>query len=84
MLKNKNDNGSEFQLATRGTKLRVAMNPRPIESVVFSTKALDEFKTMSGSSSNQMKKLTSFIRCSAGKQSIPAIMLNTCQRNQKL
>lgn len=75
ILKRKRSSGEqqseEITLNTLGSKVRIALNPKPNKQVVFDAKKLDDFHVNSGVSCNHMKKMTSFLRNSAGRKSVP-------------
>ena len=63
----------ELSLATKGTPLRVAINPKPVsEPVVFSETGLDNFRSTNQLSGKFMGSLCNFVRTEAGKKAIPA------------
>lgn len=68
--------GGHVVLSTHGSKARVQLNPRIVEDVVFSEKSLDNFQLHMGSSINQMKKFTNFLRTHVGRKSVPSNYLD--------
>ncbi|CAH0556707.1 unnamed protein product [Brassicogethes aeneus] len=60
-----------LKLATGGSTTRVVLNPKASKNVLFSSEHLDNYQVNSGASSHQMKKFTNFLRCQAGKNSVP-------------
>ncbi|CAH0558944.1 unnamed protein product [Brassicogethes aeneus] len=63
---------STTSLSTGGSIARVLLNPKPKKEVFFfSEEKLNNFQINSSNSSRQMEKFTNFIRCCAGKNSIP-------------
>lgn len=61
----------QMSLSTQGQKLNITVNPTETPQVKFTEEKLDNFRVNSGSSANEMRRFTNFIRCTAGKQSIP-------------
>lgn len=64
-------NSTTIKLSTLGSQMNVELNPKKTTSVAFSTENLDNFKNNTGASSNEMKKLTNFLRSNAGRKSVP-------------
>ena len=63
----------ELSLATKGTPLRVVINPKPVsEPFVFSETGLDNFRSTNQLSGKFMGSLCNFVRTEAGKKAIPA------------
>lgn len=62
---------NETVLSTLGAKMRISINPKQKNDVIFEPDKLDNFQNNTGASLNQMKKLTNFLRSAAGKRSVP-------------
>lgn len=62
----------EVELSTKGSKMRVTINPSKPKEVFFPKESLDNYRVNLNASQNQMKKVTNFIRSHCGKNSIPA------------
>lgn len=65
-----NSKTSSMKLQTLGRSMTIDVNPKH-KQVFFSKEKLDNYQVNTFSSLNQMKKLTNFLRCSAGKKSVP-------------
>lgn len=57
-------------MSTKGSKARISYNPKLQENVVFPTEALDKYQTISHLSSNEMSKMTNFLRVHGGRKCI--------------
>lgn len=66
------DQKNEIMLDTLGPKARVSLNKKIEINVNFTAEILDNFQTTTGASNTYMRKITNFIRTSAGRQSVPA------------
>lgn len=72
-FKNNNYKNVNMNLSTfNGLKLRVSIKPPKNEKNTFKEESLDNYYRSTGSSINQMKKLTNFLRCNIGKKSVPS------------
>lgn len=56
----------ELNLSTQSSKARIILKK------VFVAENLNNFQVNTGASSNQIKKLTNFLRCNVGKKFVPA------------
>lgn len=63
-LKNNNTikSNTEIEISTEGKKMRVVLNPQNKKSVEFSCKSLQNFQVNTGSTLNDMKKVTNYLR----------------------
>lgn len=55
-----------------GTECRVLVHPSIKPAPVFSFERLDNLQVNAGASCKQMKRIVNFIRCTAGKKSVPS------------
>lgn len=63
----------DLKLNTKGAHKTIIFESRNTKKdVSFSAESLDNFQNNTGSSSRHMRKLTNFIRCNAGKRSVPS------------
>lgn len=61
----------QVELSTKGSKMRVVVNPSVQENIKFTEVSLDNFRANVGLSKNKMNKVTNFLRAHAGKNSVP-------------
>lgn len=61
----------QVELSTKGSKMRVVVNPSVQENMKFTEVSLDNFRANVGLSKNKMNKVTNFLRAHAGKNSVP-------------
>lgn len=69
-IKNQVDVEKKVTLSSGGRKRKLNIGKKE-ETTTFSLKKLDEYKVEAGCSARSMKKLTKFIRSSAGRKSVP-------------
>ena len=71
-LSNKSLQNIHFNLSTEGNKSRIVLNPlkHNKEKTYFFHENLDRLQLSLGSSNNQMKKISRFLRASAGKLTV--------------
>ncbi|KAJ8683890.1 hypothetical protein QAD02_019682 [Eretmocerus hayati] len=67
-----NNQNCEVRLKTGGPEMRVVVKPKKMKMFTFDSKSLDDFRISTGVSFNHMIKMTSFIRRTTGKNSIPS------------
>ena len=60
-----------INLNTNGRKLRISINPEEKKAVKYSKEDLHNLQGALGTSNNNMHVVTNFIRCKAGRNSIP-------------
>lgn len=60
-----------LNLSTGGRQTKIVLNPSIKKSISFDEENLDSFRINLGVSGNQMRKITNFIRCKVGRNSIP-------------
>lgn len=63
----------ELNFATAGRTSRIIVNPtEEKKQIKFKAESLDNIRINLGASTNNMRKITNFLRCNVGKKSIPA------------
>ncbi|CAG9762777.1 unnamed protein product [Ceutorhynchus assimilis] len=68
------------ELCTGGAVSRVVLNPKDeTPKELFSDDALDNFKVSTGALTRHMKKLSNFIRSSAGRKAVPKNYVKHCK-----
>ena len=91
VIKKKTENSSlesnnkilELQ-TTGGKKRKIVLDTKKSKKIKFTENALDNFQVNTGSSYNEMKKLTNFLRSNAGKNSVPKYYEKHASTNSKL
>lgn len=72
-----------LQFSTGGRKKRCIINGIENKQVIFSEENLDTFRIHLGLSDRKMIKVTNFIRCNAGKNSVPSNYREHMSNNSK-
>lgn len=65
-------NDQEINLSTKGSKMRVVVNPSKQKDVIFSAETLDNMRVNFNLSKKKMKKFTNVIRSVVGRNSVPS------------
>lgn len=71
-----NTKNVSLDLSTSGRKMKITVNPKKEEKIVFNTENLDNYGESTGASGKEMKKITNFLRSNAGKKSVPSFYRN--------
>lgn len=69
---NRHIKDQEVNLSTKGSKMRVVINPTKPKEIIFSKESLDNVKVNLNLSQNKMIKVTNFLRSAVGKNSVPS------------
>ncbi|CAH0558605.1 unnamed protein product [Brassicogethes aeneus] len=81
---NSSQNNFEIKLSTGGKQAKIIINPVNKKKVEFSQERLNQYQIHSGSSSNQMRILTNFLRSNAGKKSVPKNYRNSVKEKSQI
>lgn len=73
-----------LNLTTMGKKMTVTVNPKHKKEAYFPAEFFHNYQTNTGASWQQMKILGNFIRCGAGRKSIPKKLLKETSDKGKL
>ena len=68
---NRHVENESVQLSTRGSKMKVIINPSAKKDTIFTEESLDNFRVNLGLSQTKMIEATNFLRSHAGKFSVP-------------
>lgn len=80
---NKRNENVPLSLSTGGTKTYITVKPNHHKTIFFDEEKLDNYRVNSNASSSEMCKLTNFLRCTAGKNSVPKYYRNHMRENAK-